>query len=610
MAKRYDVVVLGVGNAGMGAAGVARAGGLSVAMVDYQDPGGTCPLRGCVPKKVLVAAAQVLHQIALAEQHHIAVGPAQLDWPALIARERTFVEGVPQMFADSLTSRGIDLFRARAKFVGDHRVQVGDEVLEGGKIVIATGSKPRPLPIPGAEHFIVSDDILESPELPASIVFIGGGVIALEFAHVYARAGSQVTILEALPRLLPRIDQDAVAQVHKESERIGIEVLTGVKVESVAPAEGGLEVRFQHDGQNQTRRAARVANGTGRIADLEDLDLAAGGIEHEGLRIAVDGHLASASNPDVYLAGDALWSSPQLSPVASYEGRLVGEKHSERQHAHAGLPADPFGGLHRAGPGHGRSDRGGGPRAGLRGRGQGQRPDRLALVAHLRRNRRLLQDPDRGRQRDDPGRPPDRPRRRGVDPHIRLGDQDRSERGRSGRAGAGLSDLHLRYQEYDGVGCRGCGLEQAPAGTRQAGIRIAVPEIVANQGARQGAHHSLRLSSPKLEASIVSGTSSYAAKLPLWVVIGALLGAFTGVFFGDDAAVLRPIGTVYVKLMEVTHISFVESYLDKTTLWPPDESGDLLVRVRWGKPYGKSKMVSCHTSFEWDDYPDEIERLL
>ncbi|MEM7223215.1 MAG: NAD(P)/FAD-dependent oxidoreductase [Pseudomonadota bacterium] len=325
MAKRYDVVVLGVGNAGMGAAGVTRAGGLSVAMVDYQDPGGTCPLRGCVPKKVLVAAAQVLHQISLAEKHHIAVEAPKLDWPGLIARERTFVEGVPQMFADSLTGRGIDLYRARARFTGNHQVDVGGETLEASKIVIATGSKPRPLAIPGAEHMIVSDDILESPELPDSIVFVGGGVIALEFAHVYARAGSRVTILEALPRLLPRLDKDAVAQIHKESERIGIEVLTGVSVDSIAPTDGGLEVCFQHDGQSHTRRAAKVANGTGRIADLDGLDLAAGGIEHEGLRIAVDVHMASSSNPDVYVAGDALWSSPQLSPVASYEGRLVGD---------------------------------------------------------------------------------------------------------------------------------------------------------------------------------------------------------------------------------------------------------------------------------------------
>ena len=328
MTRKYDLLVLGTGNAGMGAAGVARAAGKSVAMVESWDVGGTCALRGCVPKKVLVAAAQALHQIALAPEHRIAVGPAKLDWPALIARERGFVEGVPAMFQDSLENRGIELLRGRAKFLGRNRVEVtgedGTEVVEAGKILIATGSKPRPLPIPGAEHLITSEDILESPELPESLIFIGGGVIALEFGHVFARAGTKVTILEALPRLLPRMEADAVERVHRESERIGIDILTGVEIEEVVESGGALEVRFMHEGARTSLTAAKVANGAGRIPDVEDLDLAAGEIAHEGTRITVDAALRSVSNPDVAVAGDALWSSAQLSPVATYEGRLIG----------------------------------------------------------------------------------------------------------------------------------------------------------------------------------------------------------------------------------------------------------------------------------------------
>ena len=325
MAKRYDVIVIGTGNAGMGAAGVARAAGKTVAVVESWDVGGTCPLRGCVPKKVLVAAAQTLHQIALAAEHKIEVGPPRLDWGALIARERTFVDGMPARFIDSLQSRGIDIVRGRARFVGRNRVQVGDEVLEGGKIVIATGSTPRPLSIPGAEHLITSDDILEMAELPKRLIFIGGGVIALEFAHVLTRAGTEVTILEALPRLLPRNDADAVARVQKESERIGITVLTGVEVTGIENAGRALTVRFTHDGAAKTVTADKVANGTGRIPDLDGLDLAAGEVAHEGTRITVDEALRSVTNPDVFVGGDVLWSSAQLSPVATYEGRLIGK---------------------------------------------------------------------------------------------------------------------------------------------------------------------------------------------------------------------------------------------------------------------------------------------
>jgi glutathione reductase (NADPH) len=323
MSETLDVVVIGTGNSGMGAAGVLKAAGRSVAVVEARDPGGTCPLRGCVPKKVLVAAAQVLHQIERAAEHHIRVDPPALDWAGLIARERGFVEGVPEMFAESLTGRGIALHRGRARFAGHNAVAVDNLCLEADKIVIATGSKTRPLPIPGAEHLIDSEDILESPELPDSLIFIGGGVIALELSHVYARAGCKVTILEALPSLLPRLDADAVAQIHRESERIGIEVLTGVTVEAIEASGAGLEVRFEHQGEKRVLAAQRVANGTGRVADVEDLDLEAAGIAHEGPRIQVTEHLTSVSNPDVYVAGDALWSSAQLSPVATYEGRLV-----------------------------------------------------------------------------------------------------------------------------------------------------------------------------------------------------------------------------------------------------------------------------------------------
>ena len=325
MAKTYDVVVLGTGNAGMAAAGVARKAGLTVAMVESRDVGGTCPIRGCVPKKVLVAAAQVLHQIDTAAAHHIEVGPPKLDWAKLIERERGFVDGVPEAFTRSLESRGIALYEGRARFVGPNQVRLGDTVLEGKKIVVATGSKPRPLAIPGAEHLITSDDILEMTTLPETLVFIGGGVIALEFAHVLARAGTKVTILEALVRLLPRNDADAVAQVAKESARIGIDILTDVKVEAIVPRGNRLAVRFTHAGTTHTLLADRIANGTGRVPDLDGLDLDAAGIAHDGTRVTVDANLRSVSNRDVFVAGDALWSSAQLSPVASHEGRVVGQ---------------------------------------------------------------------------------------------------------------------------------------------------------------------------------------------------------------------------------------------------------------------------------------------
>lgn len=324
MNTNYDLLILGTGNAGMAAAGLAREAGKSVAMVESRDVGGTCAIRGCVPKKVLVAAAQVLDSISRAEMHHIKVAKPTLDWPALIAREQGFTAGVPDMFKESLERRGIALIEGEARFVGSNAIIVGDTQYRAEKIVIATGSITRSLPIPGWEHTITSDDILTLSQQPESLVFIGGGVIALEFSHVFARAGTKVTILEAMPQLLPRVDKDAVAHLRVESERLGIKFVTGVTIKEILPQNSGFLVRFQKDGEMLENHSMVIANGTGRVPNIASLELDRGNIQHEGGRIAVTDHLSSVSNPDVYVAGDALWSSAQLSPVATYEGRIVG----------------------------------------------------------------------------------------------------------------------------------------------------------------------------------------------------------------------------------------------------------------------------------------------
>ncbi len=143
---------------------------------------------------------------------------------------------IPESLAETLMGRGVELIGEHAKFSGPNEIAAGSRRIETKHIVIATGSRPRPLPISGAELMITSDEVLSERAQPESVLFVGGGVIALEFGHVYARAGTEVTILEVLPRLLPGFDEDAVAAVRKESERIGIKVHTGVTVKRVEAA--------------------------------------------------------------------------------------------------------------------------------------------------------------------------------------------------------------------------------------------------------------------------------------------------------------------------------------------------------------------------------------
>ncbi|MEH6404922.1 MAG: NAD(P)/FAD-dependent oxidoreductase [Sneathiella sp.] len=323
MTKKYDIIILGGGNAGFGVSSVAQEANKTIAFIEESDFGGTCPNRGCTPKKVLVAAAQSLHDIEMAGVHEIEVGTAKLNWTKLIQREKNMISFIPDAMANVAEKRG-DIYRGSAKFVGPNSVEVNGEILEAEDIVIATGSKTRPLPIPGAEFMITSDDVLSSEEQPDEVIFIGGGVIAMEFSHVYARAGTKVTILEVMPQLLPRIESGAVAAIQTESERIGITLKTSVTVKEIAKSGDKLSVTYEHKGQEITSTADKIINGAGRIANVETLNLDAANVAHDAIAIKTNEFLRSTTNPSVWVCGDCLVTSPQLSPIATYEGKIVG----------------------------------------------------------------------------------------------------------------------------------------------------------------------------------------------------------------------------------------------------------------------------------------------
>ncbi len=320
--QKFDIIIIGGGNAGFGVSAVANEAGKSVAFIEERDFGGTCPNRGCTPKKVLVAAAHAMHEIENASAHAIEVGKPKLNWEKLITRKDDMIDFIPGAMQGLAEKRGT-VFQGRAEFTGPNTVSVNGTEIEGENIVIATGSKPRDLPIQGAELMITSDEVLSDKNLPGEVVFIGGGVIAMEFSHVYARAGAKVTILEAMPQLLPRMDHDAVEVLKKATEALGVSIHENVQVNEIAELDGKLSVSYIHDGEQKTVSADRVVNGAGRVANVDGLNLEAANIEHDGVKIAVHDHLQSVSNPAIWVAGDALVNSAQLSPLATAEGKLV-----------------------------------------------------------------------------------------------------------------------------------------------------------------------------------------------------------------------------------------------------------------------------------------------
>ena len=281
--EKFDVLILGGGNAGIGVTGPARAAGLSVGHDRSRDLlGGTCPNRGCTPKKVLVAAGHALHEIERAKRPSHRRRQAEARLGGADRPREGHDQGHPGEPRPLMAERRVEVIRAMRSSPDRTPSRVGDRRIEAGHIVIATGSKPRAVPIPGAEHMITSDEVLSERALPRVVVFVGGGVIALEFGHVYARAGAKVTILEVLPRLLPAMDADAVAQAagRKRADRHHGQDRRQVKRIETAPWPPAR--RSSSTMAPSTRlEADRVVNGAGRVANVDTLDLAAGQVEHD-----------------------------------------------------------------------------------------------------------------------------------------------------------------------------------------------------------------------------------------------------------------------------------------------------------------------------------------
>lgn len=323
----YDAIVIGTGNAGLAAAKAMRSAGWSVAAVERDLLGGTCSNRGCVPKKILVAAAQVMDEIARAEHHGITAA-GTLDWGALIERKRALIRELPDRLGDSLRQSGVDVLRGEARFVGRRAVDVGGRVLTARKVIVAVGSRPRPLQLAGADLLTTSDELLELDTLPDAVAFLGAGVVAMELAHVVARAGARAIVLEQGPRPLLEHDADAVAALVAVSRDVGIDIEAGVAVEKIERDRNGGDrfvVHYRRDGKPHTHTVGLVVHGAGRVPDLEPLALAAAEIELDDAGVpAVQADLSSRSNPDVLFAGDSVPGSPKLSPVATYEGDIAG----------------------------------------------------------------------------------------------------------------------------------------------------------------------------------------------------------------------------------------------------------------------------------------------
>ena len=342
----YDLVVIGTGHAGSTPAYACRKAGWSVAIIDKRPFGGTCALRGCDPKKVLVGVADVVDWYRRMQGRGAVGEHLRLDWPALIRFKRTFTEPVPEDREAGFRDAGIATYHGIARFLDPSTIQVGDQTLTARRIVIAVGARPQTLHIPGEEHLTTSTQFLELEALPRRIVLVGGGYIAAEFAHVAARAGAEATIVHRGTRPLEGFDPDLVDQWQRATRDAGINLELNAAVEAVEKRGTGLIVHAASGAHKHAYEADLVVHAAGRVPEIDDLDHEKGNVRAETRGVVVNEYLQSVSNPAVYAGGDSAASAGlPLTPVAGMDGEVIAAnllKGNQRKPDYSAVPTVVF----------------------------------------------------------------------------------------------------------------------------------------------------------------------------------------------------------------------------------------------------------------------------
>jgi glutathione reductase (NADPH) len=313
-----DLFVIGGGSGGVRAARIAAQHGAHVMLAEEYRVGGTCVIRGCVPKKLLVYASRFRVEFEDAAGYGWTVPQASFDWPTLIANKDREIARLEAAYTATLEKAGVTIVKSRAVLTDAHTVRLanGDRV-RAAYILIATGGAPsHGDPIPGIEHAISSNEAFHLPQLPPQVVIQGGGYIAVEFAGIFAGLGAQVTLIYRGENILRGFDDDVRAHVRMDMEKHGIRVFTGCKVAAIEQAGARFAVHLSSGNQ---LGADRVMFAVGRRPNIANM-----GLEEAGVEIAKNGGVAvddysRTTVPNIYAIGDVT-NRVNLTPVAIREG--------------------------------------------------------------------------------------------------------------------------------------------------------------------------------------------------------------------------------------------------------------------------------------------------
>ncbi len=328
-ARKFDIAVIGGGPAGYVAAIRAAQLGAHIALVEERDLGGTCLNRGCIPSKALLKCAEILEVPRMAKRFGISLAEPDVNLERVRAHKDRAVKQLVSGVASLMKSNGVEVFAGRGTLAGTDQICVSSdgEVEEIGaeNIILATGSLPLQLPIPGAdgENIFDSDQAVDLLGPPTNLVIVGGGYVGCEFACIYSAFGTKVTIIEMLERIVPGEDPDASELLTRSLQKRGVQINCNSKVVSIGDASGRKRVEYEQAGEGDVVEADMVLMAAGRRAYTEGLGLEELGINTERGRIRVDENLQT-NVPNIYAAGDCL-RGIGLAHLASHEGIAAAE---------------------------------------------------------------------------------------------------------------------------------------------------------------------------------------------------------------------------------------------------------------------------------------------
>ena len=316
----FDLIIIGAGPGGYEMAAEAAHAGLTVGIVERDQMGGTCLNRGCIPTKALCRNAEVLGNLKEAALWGIQSEGFTFDFGAAMTRKDEVVTQLRDGVKQLMQSPGITAIEGEARFVDAHTIEVNGERHDAKNIVIATGSAPKGLPIPGAELAMTSDDILSMTELPKSLCIVGGGVIGMEFAAIFNTYGVEVTVVEFCKEILPPFDKDIAKRLRQTLGKRGIKIVPQAGVKAIAPCDEGLTVTYDLKGKEQSLVAERVLMSVGRQPVLpEGLDSIGVTVGRRGIEV---NDQMQTNVQGVYAIGDVN-GRMMLAHAASAQGEVA-----------------------------------------------------------------------------------------------------------------------------------------------------------------------------------------------------------------------------------------------------------------------------------------------